>query len=141
MYLSTYLKKPSMSLSPLSVWTASDICLIGEQGLGRRARGRRPPPPRPRPRESNDVAAARARRRPRKWEDKKLHFVRSPARFIASIVFLWPNATPKNLTNLTKEKLARLFSGDFNDIYVRLCATQFWSSISAQDHPQLTLIL
>ena len=57
-YLSTYLKKPSMSLSPLSVWTASDICLIGEQGLGRRARGRRPPPPRPRPRESNDVAAA-----------------------------------------------------------------------------------
>ena len=50
-YLSTYLKKPSMSLSPLSVWTASDICLIGEQGLrGRRGHLQE--------RESNDVAAA-----------------------------------------------------------------------------------
>ena len=65
-FLLIQLAAETLNVSALSVWTASDICLIGEQGPSEASC----------PRESNDVAAATARR-PRKWEDKKLHSVRS----------------------------------------------------------------
>ena len=63
-----------MFLSPISVWNASDICLIGEQGLGRLASAREEASSSSSEteRESNDVAAA-----VEKVGDKKLHLVRS----------------------------------------------------------------